>query len=418
MSNYAVTNDQTSESTLNLDILAEQLEFFLAERGLGGHLFRYLFANAILFNGTPKHQRLELKSIASAAVGRSVEHMDRLLRNSGLFVNNCNRSSMNCNRLFDYDKFMNILDQKSICIQDLYVALVTPQCILKSATLRLEIARTASAFVRELQSMSVLSNLDVIMLSSRAKNGVEYRQLNDFTKYLDLLYAAARMPREYMILGAVTYLHEVLKQDLFQFDVLDVDAVETFLIDIIHHKHNIIYVDRWLAIITLGLIHECDHADANHLDAIFSPIEHMVKDQPIPKIGTAFAWLDSAKQDQQAIYHDKVCGALDPDRWYGGLAMMPITTTAPYLGKSGELATIGLNDINMWNVILHGLTSGSHIAILGALCHITHIPKTKPPLCVIHDLCMILDQLGNSNMPLIQSRLALVPRCYKHPRQR
>ena len=310
------------------------------------------------------------------------------------------------------DRLIANLDRRGISVGDLYTVLRIPSAILSCAGLTRLMAQAAARVIQEVQDVSKQCRLDILMRASISRQDIYVSKLPLFAKDLDLLYVAARMPREYTLLGMVTCLQNLFKVKQVSQEVRDHNYVENFLRDVIENKPGIHPMDRWLAIASLGILYEQADAGLTDIEKVLSPIEETTKHHPVQKIGMAFAWIDAATRDKGLMMREKVYPLLDPEHWHAGLSQLPITVIGSYMGSTPEALSTALALPETWYPILQGLQSKSYMANLGALAQLNHMPYVAPPSALQADLKTALYRAQAAAVPLLRERAKRVPSRY------
>ena len=309
-------------------------------------------------------------------------------------------------------KLIHQLHRYNISLEDLLITLRTPEAVVSSHKLVMMMANWSAGIVRRLQESTKKCRLDILYRVELSRQELYIPKLALFSKNLDDLYISVRMPRQYTIMGIIYYLEDQLKIDHVYKNLIDPNYAEHLALDIIRNKPNMNPIDRWAAIVMLGMIYHQEDAAIDYVQNILLPIEKIAQCHSIQKMGMAFTWVNSVKFDKQKMIREKVYPLLVSSRFPGGLSQLPITVCAAYMGSTPETLTSVLAATETWNPILLGLRSKSYLANLGALAQLQHMPYHEPPSSVREELKAELRKINQSSLPIIRQRINLIPHEY------
>lgn len=305
------------------------------------------------------------------------------------------------------------LQRRGIDAALLHHVLTTPAAAFASPWLTRALGRHAAQVLGRVAFVSKKCRLALLFRTGTDRQEVYAAKLPLFAQNLDALYAAARLSRPYTLLGMVTYLSQVIGATPNHADLLDPGYAERLALDLVHNRPRLDPMDKWLAIVCLGVLYEQAPVGINYVERTLGPIERFARHHPVLKIGAAFAWIDAVNREKQLVVREKVYPLLDPECWHAGLSQLPITVIGSYMGSGPEPLRRALLQPDMWLPILQGLQSGSYLANLGALAQLSHMPFHRPPSSVAHDIARALDRLSHSPQPFVRHQANLVPSEYR-----
>lgn len=324
---------------------------------------KYIIAKAVLFGASANQNHTISEAVSRAVSGYSQRHLGRLVNETLHTLKTAQRNTGEA--LIDEEGI------QGINIHLLCAALTNLEALAQDQFMTDLMGDICAAFVSEVQQSARICRIDLILRSGTERHLLYENKLHHYSRYLDLLYTAAKLPRSCMILGALSYLHKVSNKPLFAYSILDPSYIENFFLGVIHEKSTG-YIDRWLAIIAIGLHFERLKCDQEYSTRILSCIESVAIENPMQRVGLAFAWLDSNENDKDSIIADKVLQLVRPDR-EADLSLLPITIMGTFLGGDMRISVQGVKMQLLWDVTLRALGSRSPVALLGALRHIFHI---------------------------------------------
>lgn len=321
----------------------------------------YVIAKEVLFGEQNVNRRNSLaENICLATSGYSHRHIGRLLSNS------LQEAQKTQKQLNDHHPVKYGFNIQLLCL-----SLGNIEALSTNQHMTDLMGNICATFVSEVQSAAKKCRIDLILRSGTDRHLLYDSRLIHYRKYLDLLYMAAKLPRDCMILGAVSYLHQLAGKRLSSKLLVNEEYIESFLVAIITDA-GFSYLDKWLAIIALGLHFERIKHSEERAYRLFSRFELSAVKNPVQRVGIAFAYLDAATTSKQAIIADKVLQLVRPDR-EGDLSLLPITIMGTFLGSDAGMAVQGTRLKLLWDVTLRALASRSPLAILGGLRHLYHI---------------------------------------------
>ncbi len=304
------------------------------------------------------------------------------------------------------------LNRRGLTAEDLFAVLKTPTAIKSCPGLTLSMAAAASKVIQQVQDTSKRCRFDILMRAGIDRQDLYVAKMPWFVNDLDALYAAARMPRAYTLLGMTACLEQILEITTSYRNLCDPSYIESLALDIIFNRPRVHAMDRWLAIVLLGVLYEQEPIDSSYIEGILTSVEGNIGSHPILRIGMAFAWIDSGRQNKSLLVREKVFPLLDPIHWHSGLSQLPITVIGSYMGSTAEELSRALAVPETWLSIVYGLQSKSYMANLGALAQLTHMPYHEPPGAIRTEIDIALHTHSASTFPLLRKRTALVPKQY------
>lgn len=322
-------------------------------------------------------------------------------------------SSSTNKRISSFKRFSSALRERGILLGDLFNVLRAPRAVFSDPGLTLIVANSVASIIQRLQMSSKKCRLDILYRTGLDRQDLHIPKLAAFTKNLDDMYAAASVPREYAIIGIVVYLERLLKIEHIYRNLINLDYAEFLALEIIRNKPYMNPIDRWLAIVLLGVIYNQARVDREYAVKMLSPIEQIAERHSIQKIGMAFAWVNAIKEDKHEVIRDKVYPLLTSARFPGGLSQLPITVIGAYMGSSPDVISSALAVPETWQPILLGLQSKSYLANLGALAQLSYMQLNQPPLMLRDELKSALKKVTVSPIPLIRQRTHMVPHQYR-----
>lgn len=305
------------------------------------------------------------------------------------------------------------LQRRGINAALLHNVLTTPSAAVTSPWLTRALARLAARVLGQVPLVSKKCRLATLFRTGTDRQEVYAAKLPLFAQNLDALYAAARLSRPYTLLGMVTYLSHVIGARPAHADLIDPGYAERLALDLVHNRPRLDPMDKWLAIVCLGVLYEQAPVGINYVEQTLGPIEYVARHHPVLRSGAAFAWIDAVNREKQLVVREKVYPLLDPERWNAGLSQLPITVIGSYMGSGPEPLRLALLQPDMWLPILQGLQSGSYLANLGALAQLSHMPIHCPPSSVAQEMARALDRLSHSPQPFVRHQANLVPSEYR-----
>lgn len=296
------------------------------------------------------------------------------------------------------------LDREHFDAGQLCDLLRTPEKALLSPELGVFIAETTAALVRRLADVGKYGRLDIIIRSGAWRHNAHRAFKERFIQFAELLYAAARIRRRYIVPGVVVYLYQQLGKRYGFRELLEDDLIEQFLYaQVVEGPKRLDVVDHWLATIALGGHYENVGYSVEEVERKLESVEQAAQGHPLSEIGASFSWLNVARDDRKAIFYEKVYRAMTPDV-VGRFAFLPLTLLAPYLGKPGAPIESISNDSELWEATLRVLSSPSQVVQLGGLIQLQHIPIPTIPSQVKIEVSTLLRTLVASDDQNIQKR--------------
>lgn len=308
-------------------------------------------------------------------------------------------------------RFANNLKNRNISLKDLSCILRTPSVVLFNPKLTLIISKSVASILNLLQNSSKKCRLDILYRTGLGRQDLHLPRLPNFSANLDAMYAAARIPREYTIIGMIVYLEQLLRIDHHYKNLIDPNYAESLALRIIREKPNMNPIDRWMAFVLLGVLYSREQVDQSYAEKILSSVEQSAECHSIQKIGMAFAWVNAMK-DKKNIINEKAYPLLTSSHFPGGLSQLPITVIGAYMGSSPESIAYALAEPETWRPIVLGLQSKNHLANLGSLAQLSYMPYHQPPSSVRDELKLALQCLATSPIPHINHRMQSVPTQY------
>lgn len=236
-------------------------------------------------------------------------------------------------------------------------------------------ARSATTVVRGMQQVLKHARLDIIMRSKADRHRLYDARLGSYSACIDALYVAAHIPRSYTVVGILYYLHELTGARVSIRNVLDPEYVETFLSKFSLSANGVNYIDRWLSIIGLAMFYETTPGAMHHRQRSLSAVEGRVRQSPIERAGTAFAWLNTEQSNATDVIEDKVFRLINRQE-AAELSVLPITLYAPLIGAHGGRSSNDRRQMLLWEATYQALSNGSPIARVGALRHLFYLTSS------------------------------------------
>lgn len=390
------------DSPALLPHVVEELEHFLGRRRLRGKILTYLFANSILFAKTPLFQRRVFRLLAARISGGSSEYLTAQL--GKIRITPRSRAQAIPDRILA--EVRQRLERHGLVLGDLYEGMMRPDVLLRSKTLFNIAAQAAGQFVSHIQEVAERHGIEAILNRPGALRSTE--EAENLAYYLSLLCAGGQMPREYLLLGCLACL---------QRNGVDIDFPRLYFSTPERIEHQLLRVliadgrsrsDRWVALIALAKLHQEHEFSITNLISLLEPVEKIVGNSQILRLGTAFAWMNLTRTEHDTIYHRKVVRLIPPSADPPSLAILPMAMLAPFMGQGITYLATGLKELKLYELLLRGLSSGSQAPVLGAFFFMRYFPRRLFRRDLVPDLIRAVQAQRPDNPLLLAYQGALL----------